>query len=181
MLLEGSAELLVSGFQQQPPSSLARPLLRLPCQAFRLPLLTLPHPDFSQRALASHLPSSHPYFHKFLPSSQPPPQLILSSSHHLNHPSVTISSPSPPPLSSLSYPHLDLFSHSHSPPPSPARRQHLQRSLFLWICILFQRGTSLSAPASPLWACGCKPPSRGWRAPSAGLRKTSQSRVLQLS
>lgn len=157
-----------------------RPLLRLPCWAFRLPLLTLPHPDFSQRALASHLPSSHPSFHKFLPSSQTPPQLIFSSSHHHIpqspfHPLPHRPSPPYPTLTQTCF-----LTPTHQRP--PARPQHFQRSLFFGSAFSFSEGNlPFCACLSPLRACGCKPPSRGWRAPSAGLRKISQSRVLQLS
>lgn len=178
VLLEGSAELIVSGFQLQPPSYLATDpssaclAWRSACPFSPYPILTSPnapwHPIYPHRTHPSTSSS---------PSSQPPPQLIFSSSRHLNHPSVTISSPSPPP--SPPYPTLTqtcfLTSSTTHPHPRPPARSN-SNVLFLWAFFFRGEPPLLRLPlASGLAAANL--PSRRWRAPSAGHRKISQSRV----
>lgn len=95
----------------------------MPCTHPLTPL----HPNFVPTQTSTHLPPRHPSFHLAFTSSQTPSHLV-SSSHHLNLSSVTpISSPSPPPLPSSSYPHSQT-----APQPGISLS-------FLWICLLIFR------------------------------------------
>ena len=149
-----------------------------------LPLAPSPYPIPTSLPTRSGMPPSpispiltqvpHP-----LPTSTPPCLIFTPSQSFL---SPSISSPSPPLLSSPSYLHSDFLSHSHSQTPPPTPSPYLQRYLFSGSAASFSGGGNLPfcACRSPpgLWL---QPPSRGWRAPSAGHRRVSQSQVLQLN
>lgn len=96
----------------------------------------LPHPNFppnaQRHATFPHILTQVPHL---LPASTPPCLIFTPSQSFL---SPSISSPSPPLLSSPSYLHSDFLSHSHSQTlPSPVP---LSPALsFLWICLLVFR------------------------------------------
>ncbi|KAB1278967.1 hypothetical protein Cadr_000007369 [Camelus dromedarius] len=170
----GSAEPLVRGFtlRGRGPAATLSPICLPPAHS--------PHP----------IPTSLPTRTGILSS---PVSLILPPVAHLIHPNLqpalshlhttsvfphSISSPSPLPLSSPSYPNSDFLSHLYSQTACPS----ISNAIFsMDLPPHFQEGTSLSAPPTPLRDLRLQPPSRGWRAPSAGRIRESQSQILSLS
>ena len=139
VLLEGSAELLVSGFQPQPPSYLATDPSSAcltgpsPCPFSPYPILTSPsapwHPTYPHRTHRSTGSFPHPKLHPNLSSHL---HIISTIPQSPFHPLPHLPTPPDPTLTQTCF-----LTPTHQPPPPPAASPTFS---FLWICILIFRG-----------------------------------------